>query len=325
MSIVKFTTPVHLTKSDINISHEIPVLLIGSCFAQNIGTLLKTDKFDVSINANGIIYNPISIVNALHRIIKNDIYTEEVLTFYNKWVSFAHHGSFSSANKEDVLANINQSLHNAHQTLKKANALIITFGSAWVYEHDDFGIVANCHKLPAKKFNKRLLTVEEIVTAYTKLIKAIDPKINIVFTVSPVRHIKDGLHENNLSKSVLHLAVKNITEQHKNCSYFPAYEIVTDELRDYRFYKDDLVHPTDMAINYVWEKFSAAYFDKDTTMLNEAIQHIVRAANHRPFQAESEAHQKFVKAFLFTIDKINEDFPFLDFSEEKEKLKCWKF
>ncbi len=324
MTAIKFTTPVPIPKSEFNIIHQDPVLLFGSCFTESIGQKLLENKFNININPNGIIYNPISVISALQRIIDGQLYTEnELLHFNGKWLSLNHHGSFSSLEKADCLNKINTSVTKAHEQLSKAKIVIITFGSAWVYEYKEKGIVANCHKIPAKEFTKRLLNVGEIVehfnTMFTAL-KTINPQIKIVLTISPVRHVGDGLHENNLSKSVLHLATDNIIKQNQNCSYFPAYELVIDELRDYRFFKDDLVHPSQMAVNYVWEKFCATFFDEDTMLLNEAIKKVRNAAHHNPFNAKSETHQKFVAALLETITKIQEDFPFLDFEEEKNLI-----
>jgi hypothetical protein len=318
---MKLSTSVTIPKSDITVAHEHPVLLIGSCFAQNIGEKLQQNKFNVTLNPNGIIYNPISIVIALKRIIKNESYTaSELHQTNNKWVSFNHHGSFSAFDREECLEQINTSLSETHEQLKLTKTIFITFGSAWVYEYADAGIVANCHKIPNKEFNKKLLSLKEILSAFNELQVSLK-YINVVFTVSPVRHTKDGLHENNLSKATLLLAINNLIKQNDNYHYFPAYELVIDELRDYRFYKDDLVHPSDLAINYVWEKFGEVYFDEDTKTLNEAIQKVQQAAHHKPFDFSSEAHQKFIKAMLETMDRINEDFPFLDFKEEKAVLK----
>ncbi len=317
---MKLSTPVNIDSADFNLTHQTSLLLIGSCFSQNIGAQLTKYKFTTTINPSGVIYNPISIANTLNRVLNNEAYTESHLTSANnQWISFDHHGRFSSPNKTECLNNINQELSAANSCLKNKTTLLITFGSAWVYEHPTHGIVANCHKIPAKEFTKRLLTVEEIVEQYTELVSKIDD--NIIFTVSPVRHSKDGLHENNLSKALLHLAIQSIVENNDNCSYFPAYEIVIDELRDYRFYKDDLIHPTDLAINYVWEKFGACYFSEETIELNKAIQKMAAAANHRPFDFNSEAHQKFIQGYVVAIKNIQKDFPFLNFEKELRQLK----
>ena len=321
MNAIQFTTPVNFPKAAFQLHHQTPILLIGSCFTVSIGQKLLTNKFDVSLNPNGIIYNPISVFNTLQRIINNQLYTEnELLQVNGKWVSLDYHGSFSSFNKKECLSNINQSLTQAHQKLLTAKTIIITFGSAWVYNYANKKIVANCHKIPAKEFKKRLLTVKEILAAFDT-IKAVTEHLNILFTISPVRHINDGLHENNLSKAVLHLAINNLVVQNKNCSYFPAYEIVIDELRDYRFFKDDLIHPTELAVNYVWKKFVHCFFDDNTKMLITEIEKIKAATNHRPFNFDSETHQKFIKKQIQLMDKLSTQFPFLDFEEEKVNFK----
>lgn len=321
MESIKFTTPVTIPKADFTIAHQTPILLIGSCFTVSVGQKLLDNKFDVTINPNGIIYNPISVFNALQRIIDNQLYTEnELLQINDKWISFNHHGNFSSDNKVECLNNINSSLNQAHQKLVTAKVVVITFGSAWVYEYASKGIVANCHKIPAKEFKKRLLTVKEILAAFEPIKTALK-SVSIIFTISPVRHINDGLHENNLSKSALHLAINNLVEQNKNCSYFPAYEIVIDELRDYRFFKDDLVHPTELAVNYVWEKFVDCFFDTDTKQLITAIEKIKTATHHRPFNFASENHQNFIKKQIQLMDKLSTQFPFLDFEKEKAEIK----
>jgi hypothetical protein len=317
---MKLATSVTIPKSDITVAHEQAVLLIGSCFAQNMGNKLQQNKFNVTLNPNGIIYNPSSIVNALKRIVKNESYAaSELHQTNNKWISFNHHGSFSSFNKEECLAQINTSLNEAHQQLKQTKTLFVTFGSAWIYEYPKIGIVANCHKIPNKEFNKRLLSVKEILGAFNELQENLK-NINVVFTLSPVRHVKDGLHENNLSKATLHLAINNMVEQNDNYHYFPAYELVIDELRDYRFYKDDLVHPTDLAINYVWEKFGACYFNDESQQINIAINKIQSALTHKPFNPESEKHQQFIAKQVQLMDIISKQYPFLDFMHEKKSL-----
>ncbi|MCO6500795.1 MAG: GSCFA domain-containing protein [Vicingus serpentipes] len=320
-----FFTRVVLPKKTVVVNYESSVFMIGSCFAQQIGEKLNAAKFDISINPNGIIYNPIAIANNLKRVLQNDQYSEKSLFhFDNKWVSFNHHGSFSSYDKEKGLERMNSSISSSHQHIKKSKVIFITFGSAWVYEHSEFGIVANCHKLPGKEFIKRLLSVKEVLDVYQDLIdafKRFNPTIEIVFTVSPVRHIKDGLHENSLSKSVLHLVIKNLVEQYNHCHYFPAYEIVVDELRDYRFFKDDLVHPTGKAINYVWGKFMEVYCDESTQKLIEEVNKIQQAVQHRPFDYSSEKHQQFIQKQIHQMDELTKKYPFLDFTKEKEKLQ----
>lgn len=321
---MKFSIPVVIPSAKKLIDYKDSLLILGSCFAENIGEKLTSNKFNTVVNPFGIIYNPISIANSLTHILNKSNFKEDDLLFFNdKWLSLQHHGSYSNSNKTECLQTINQSISSSNKQLKQANYLFVTFGSAWVYEHEKHGLVANCHKIPAKHFTKRLLKVEEIVAAYASLIKNVkssNSDIKIVFTVSPVRHAKDGLWENNLSKAVLHLSIKEITENFDNCIYFPAYEIVMDELRDYRFFKDDLVHPTDLAVNYVWEKFSMSYFSKETIALMGNIQKIKQAATHKPFDFNSEKHQQFIKNQLTIIQELTTQFPNLNFEEEKELL-----
>jgi len=298
--------------------------MLGSCFAQNIGEQLSENKFDININPNGIIFNPISVINSLKRIINNEAYIADELIEYNeKWMSLAHHSSFDSFEKEACLTQINNALEISYKHIKKSKTIFITFGSAWVYEYVNFGIVANCHKIPNKQFTKRLLSVKEILIAFDA-IKTDLKGFDVVFTISPVRHVKDGLHENNLSKSTLLLAVNNLVEQHKNYHYFPAYELVIDELRDYRFYKDDLVHPTNKAVNYVWEKFRECYFSESTKNIITEIRQLKIAANHKPFNFESEEHQQFIVKQLELMENLSKKYVFLDFKAEVEQISTSK-
>jgi hypothetical protein len=315
---MKLSTPVNIPENPFKIKHEDSISLMGSCFAESIGEKLKHHKFNVFNNPFGIIYNPFSLAKSVSRVIANNIYSEDDISYFNnKWLSLDHHGSFSKLDKNECLTTINDSIQTAHEKLKESKTLFITFGSAWVYEYGEFGIVANCHKMPSQEFNKRLLSVKEIISCYENLIeelKSFNPELKIVFTVSPVRHVKDGVHENNLSKSTLHLAVHQLVLQHKNCSYFPAYEIIVDELRDYRYYKDDLVHPTSMAINYVWEHFSTCYFNKETQQLNTEIGKIQSALSHKPFNTASEEYKNFVSQTTEKIAILTSSHPYINFN-----------
>ena len=320
-----FFTKVQLTKSEITIEHNKPILLLGSCFAQNMGEKLNENKFQVTINPFGIIYHPIAVFNSLKRILKIQKYkAEELHQHEDNWLSFDHHSSFSSFNKEACLLKINESIEKAHHQILTTKTIFITLGSSWVYEYNNVGIVANCHKIPNKNFEKRLLSVKEIIADFEDVldeVKILNLNINFVFTVSPVRHVKDGLYENNLSKSTLHLAINNIVSQNENCYYFPAYELVIDELRDYRFYKDDLVHPTTMAVNYVWQKLLECYCNNTTSQLIEQLSKIKQAVHHKPFNFESATHQKFITKQLAWMDKLTQQYPFLNFENEKQKIK----
>lgn len=320
MNNQSFFSKVVVPKTKITIKHQESVLLIGSCFAQNIGEKLMDNKFNSVINPFGIIYNPLSIVKSLKRIVTQQKYTEgELYEYDSKFLSFDHHGSFSAISKEESLSKINEELTVAFKSVKSTKTIFITFGSAWVYEFPNRGIVANCHKIPNKQFKKRLLSVKEIIAAFDS-IKSVLKKFNVVFTVSPVRHVKDGLHENNLSKATLHLVIKTLAEQNENYHYFPAYELIIDELRDYRFFKDDLVHPTDLAINYVWDKFLGTYCNEKTLLLVSEIQKIKTAVSHKPFNFKSEAHQQFIAKQVELMDELSKQHLFLDFKQERKKI-----
>ena len=305
------------TKSTVNLSHQEAILLLGSCFTENIGEKLIKAKFKVNSNPFGIIYNPISIANSLTRIQKKQLYTEqEISSQQGKFFSFDHHGSFSSFSQAECLDKINNEIIGAHQHLLETKIVVVTLGTAWVYETiENNKLVANCHKLPSKNFKKRFLSVDEILHVWNPIIEQLK-NVNFIFTISPVRHINDGLHENNISKSVLHLATHQLIQQNNNCHYFGAYEMVIDELRDYRFYNQDMIHPSNQAIDYVWDKFAGTYFNKETQQLNQRIEKLQQAVYHRPFNFESEAHQKFVKEQIHQMELLCTEFPFLNFEEE---------
>ena len=321
---MNLSTPVIIKKSAFSIAHHRPVFLIGSCFTTHIGNKLTDSKLDAFINPTGIVFNPISVVGALKSVFNQQAFTGSHLNHHqDKWFSFQHHSSFSSFNKEACLTKINTKINAAHLHLKKSHTIFITLGSAWVYEYKDVGIVANCHKIPHQQFTKRLLSVKEILSAFSTIQTLLKP-YNVVFTVSPVRHIKEGLHENNLSKSTLLLAINNLVEQQHNYHYFPAYELIIDELRDYRFYKDDMVHPTHLAVDFVWEKLMDCYFEEATKELVATLQKIKLAVNHIPFNFESEAHQQFVKKQVNLMNDLSKKYDFLDFEAEIKQINTPK-
>lgn len=303
------------------ISHTDTVLMMGSCFAENIGEKLRENKFNCLVNPNGILFNPISIAFALESYINKPAIKEQDIVYSNSmFCSLNHHGSYSNSDKGKLLDTIHDSIQNATEKLKKAEYLIITFGSSNVFRYKNTGqIVANCHKLAQNQFTKEQLQPDLIIETYNTLInklKAINPKINILFTVSPVKYLRDGLIENNLSKAVLIYSIHQIIKSNTNCIYFPAYEIVNDDLRDYRFYKEDMAHPTEQAINYVWEQFSNSYFTEQTKQLNEKILGINLAAAHRPFHSDAEAHHLFKNNYLQKCIDLKKEFPFLALENE---------
>ncbi|MEN8119764.1 MAG: GSCFA domain-containing protein [Bacteroidota bacterium] len=317
-----FRTEIFPEKSPFFIDYHKKVVFMGSCFTENIGNKLLENKLPALVNPFGVLYNPESVMKAIEVIIAKKTFTDEDLNFENdKWFSFDHHSSFSSHNKEEVSEKINAEIDKAHNYLKEAQSLFITFGTSWYFrliENDE--IVANCHKLPAKLFKRELLNVNEIVSSWGQLIKKIkefNPDLKIVFTVSPIRHWKDGAIGNQLSKSVLIVAIHEILKEHKHTSYFPSYELMMDDLRDYRFYDDDFLHPNSQAINYIWDKFTATFIDDSTIQISKQAEKIVKSVNHKPFHPKTNSYKKFLEVNLEKIKQLNLKYPFIDFTKEK--------
>lgn len=306
------------------VTHAGRILLMGSCFAENIGKQLEHAKFQLDLNPFGILYNPFSLSAALVEILEGKNYQEADLFCYKDlWHSPMHHGSFSASTANETLENINSRLQHAHQSIQELDWLMLTFGTAYVYEQKETGrVVSNCHKLPENRFTRRLLSVEEIVSEYTSLIASMtarNPNLKILFTVSPIRHIRDGMHANQLSKSTLLLAIDRLQQQFpKQVFYFPSYEIVLDELRDYRFYADDMLHPSPLAVRYLWNRFSETFFSTETQEIIMAAEDINKDLSHKPFHPESEAYQRFLGQIVLKIKRLNGKYPYLDFQKETE-------
>ncbi|NPA68333.1 MAG: GSCFA domain-containing protein [Chlorobi bacterium] len=329
MSDLKFRTVFVPEKFDFDISYDSKMLFAGSCFTENIGRKLEELKFDVLVNPFGIVYNPVSLSESLGMICDKKKFTAEDLFFYNGyWHSFSHHGSFSGPDRQKTLDLINSELKKAHDFLKDADLLFLTFGSAWVYYSvDSKNIVANCHKLPGNNFIKELLAVKDIEISLNKTlekIKKINKSIKIIFTVSPVRHLKDGFSENFLSKSILRVAINNIMNNNGNIFYFPAYELINDDLRDYRFYDKDMVHPSSVAEEYIFNFFEKSFFSEETRLIKKEAEKIISARNHRVFDSENILTLKFADAALKKIKDITQKYPFLNFDEEVIYFKSFK-
>ncbi len=311
-----FRTTLKPKKSSFTINHEQEILMYGSCFSQNIGLKLLDHQFRVNINPHGVLFNPLSIAQGLNDVITRKEYT---LSDLNKkddvYFSYHHHSSFSGINDEEVLISINQKIKEAHKKLPYTSTLIITFGTAWVFEKsEDQKVVANCHKVPATNFNKRLLTILEITNEYKELIKKIEnisSNIQVLFTVSPVRHIKNGIIEDKRSKSILLESIHQLVEEHDHCSYFPSYEIVMDDLRDYRFYESDMLHPTQQAVDYIWRFFADTHFTEQTILINKQIFSLKKSLAHKSLIKGTKANQEFSRK---TIQKVN------DFNEANNQL-----
>lgn len=322
-----FFTHLKLPASAIKIAHQDCILLLGSCFTESIGSLLSEHKFQTDINPFGVLYNPLSISTAIDSLLNPTVKTEKEL-FYHEGLyhCFTHHSSFSADSAENCLKNINNRTDIAAKNLENANRLFITFGTACVYRLKRTGeIVANCHKLPANQFNHSRLSVSDIVNVWNRLLSSLferNKELKIIFTVSPIRHWKDGAHENQLSKSTLLLAIEQIQKQYpEQISYFPAYELMMDELRDYRFYAEDMCHPSITAIQYIWKRFIETHTSHSTQQLVQEVESILKSANHKPFNPESEPYKQFVTQTLLKIERLTQKRPYLCFGKEIEMLK----
>lgn len=324
---MNFRTQVELPEQETEIRHSDRMMLFGSCFAENIGKMLLENKFRCDVNPFGILYNPLSVSEAIRRILSGSTYrADELFESGGKWHSFMHHSIFSGASAEECLGHINSRLEQASAAFPRLDWLVITWGTAWVYIRKETGtVVGNCHKQPDRLFERRLLTVEAIVGTYADLlaeVRKINPTIKVLFTVSPIRHVKDGMHGNQISKSVLLLAVDALRHQCRDCYYFPSYEIMMDELRDYRFYADDMVHPSQMAVGYLWECFDKTYFGTATRQAIKAWEEIKKALGHKPFDAHSDAYRKFLTQIVLKIDQLKEKFPYFDLQKESEECQA---
>lgn len=283
---MQFRTQIKIPESDFKITHQDKILMLGSCFSKNIGERLVNLKFNTLINPYGILFNPISVYNSLNEIIDNKKYTQNDLGFHDGlYYSFNHHGRFKNSDIDITLKNINTEIQEAYNQLQNLDYLVITFGTSWAYQYKKARrIVANCHKIPNYEFEKIFISKEEIINSfnntYSKL-KSIVPNLKILFTISPVRHWKDGVTQNQISKGNLFLTINEMILNNSNCYYFPAYEIVMDELRDYRFYKEDMLHPNKLAIDYIWDKFSEVYFSEETKNINSNFNKLNKLAFHR--------------------------------------------
>ena len=302
------------------INHSQLLFLAGSCFTEQIGSKLAAHKFEIIDNPNGILFNPISISKSIISYIENKRYKDDELFYQNElWGSWEHHTRFSSVSKEECLHKINGSQEAAHSFLKKADWIFLTLGSAFIYELENGQVVANCHKVPTDKFKKRLLSSEEVRAVLDDLIqqlKHFNPALKIIFTISPVRHLRDGFVENNRSKATLINVVHQLVDKTEGLFYFPAYELIIDDLRDYRFFAEDMAHPNYAATNYVWEKFIATCIDEPSQQLMKEINSINAARHHKAFNPTSEAHKKFLKTNLEKVQMLQAEHPYINFEKE---------
>lgn len=318
---MELRTTFNIKPSPYKITYNDSVIFIGSCFASSIGFQMDMGKIPVMINPAGAVFNPVSVCNTLDLITAGKEFIQDDLYCHNgNWLSFYHYTDFSSDDPVKVLEKINSKSKETSDFLKKSRFLFITFGTARIYRWKKTGlIVSNCHKIPSTQFSSELLSVNEIITLWTRQLDrllSLFPQLKIVFTISPVRHWKDGAHGNQLSKSVLFLAVEELLSHSSHPQYFPAYELVMDDLRDYRFYDDDMLHPSSAAINYIWNAFTGSYFDNKTMNIWNEVVKITKACSHR-FNTDSTSKKKsFAEQMLKKISEIEINVPAVNLSFE---------
>ena len=309
---MKFRTEIEPLATDLRIGYRNRILALGSCFASHMADRLAAAKFHVVKNPSGILFNPLSIAEAIRSYAAAQPVTRQELGFDGElWYHFDFHGDFSAPTADEALQRMNRARQAGAEALRTADRVILTLGTAWVYEHDGH-VVANCHRRPAAEFSRRRLTVDEVVTCLTEIIEGPLAGKRTLLTVSPVRHLGDGLPGNAASKATLRLAAEILKERLPQAVYFPAFEILLDDLRDYRFYADDLVHPAQQAIAYLWERFTEALLDDEARRLLPEVEAIVAAAAHRPRNPRSEAHRAFCRRQLERIATL----PGIDFQPE---------
>jgi hypothetical protein len=313
----EFRTVVDIDKFNFSIDAGSEVLLLGSCFSDNIGARFVNSRLKATVNPFGVVYNPYSVAKLLERALDRKLCRENELMQRNElWHHFDFHGSFSDQDKTKVFENINKTIEETHEILKSANVLILTFGSSFVYERTDTSeIVANCHKFPANFFFRYRLDPDEIAAIYKELMVAIrmlNPGVKFIFTVSPVRHWKDGAHSNQLSKSVLFLAIDKLVEWFDGARYFPAYEIVMDELRDYRFYDPKMFNPSPQAVDYIWLRFSETVLSSRAGKFIALSSKIAKARNHRLGNVSIQESEIFLEKSLRLVENVQNQFPETD-------------
>lgn len=310
-------TLVDIEKPDFSLDYHSRLMLVGSCFAENIGNKLMENRFSVDCNPCGIVYNPESVAQVLGRLIEErEMVADDLIWHEGKWVSWEHHGSFSSPERESCLEKMNSRIHRGAEQLRKADLLLITFGTSWVYRYLHSGrVVANCHRFPESDFERFRLSVPEVVGLYDRVLEQlerINPGLRVLFTVSPIRHWKDGAHGNQVSKSVLLLAIDELVKHWKRAYYFPSYEIVLDELRDYRFYAEDMLHISEAAVEYIWTRFKDTFLSAEALQVMRQVEKINKGINHRPFDPESETYLAFRRKLQEELKQLGSKYPLLN-------------
>ena len=317
---MNFTTKIPISKSSFPIDYSSKILSLGSCFAVNMAEKFDYFKFQNTCNPFGILFHPLAIEKIISKAINLDFFTEEDIFFYNKrWHCFDIHSDLSNSNKEEFLHILNEFVKSTNNQITEASHIIITYGTSWVYRNKQTEkVVANCHKVTQNQFDKEILsvaTIEKSIQNTIDLIEKVNPKCAIIFTVSPVRHIKDGFVENQRSKSNLISALYSVLKVPSLGvrGLFPSYEIMMDELRDYRFYAEDMLHPAQVAIGYIWERFSETNISENVFPTMEAVETIQKGLSHHAFNPNSESHLKFLNQLELKINKLKSEFPFMNF------------
>ena len=324
--MINYCTYVNIPRPAFEVSYRDRLMFVGSCFADQIGTRMKEHGWDACVNPYGVLYNPSSIAAGCERLLQPEPFTENDLFEYDgMFHSFKHHSQFSGGSAAEALTKMNDALSDATSYLSAISFLFITFGTASVYcLKSDGRTLANCHKAPASRFDRELLTVNQIVDEWSVLlekIRLVNASLRVIFTVSPIRHWKDGAHANQISKSVLLLAEQALTEQYSGwTTYFPAYELMMDELRDYRFYADDMLHPSMTAMDYIWERFLETYMDEGAKEDVKEVQAIRRNIQHRPFNPSSDAYKRFLQQTLITLKRLQEKKPYICMANEEKEI-----
>jgi len=318
-----FRTPVTPEPSIEKIELRNSLLLSGSCFSEHIGQKLSEYKFDNLTNSFGVIYNPVSICKLLvNAILEKPVDEQLIIKNQGIYRHYDFHSDISALNIKELLSQIDEAYKYTKIYLLKSEWIIMTFGTSIVYHHKKLkDIVSNCHKVPAREFDKKWIQPDDILSAFTTFydtLKKVNEHFNIILTVSPVRHIKDSLQTNSISKSILRYACHTLSETYENVQYFPSYEIMLDDLRDYRFYEADMLHPNASAIEYIWDKFQQCYFDSKTNEFIQEWKKIRNALLHRPFHPASKDHQQFIKNTIKQLKKFSQQ---VDISKELKNLE----
>ncbi len=316
---MKLRTEIDIEQFNEKIDYSSRIFTIGSCFAQRIGAAMSRAKFRSTVNPTGTLFNPMSVCSSIERLSTKRFVAEEELREGDLgWYHLDFHSSLSAPTKHQTLQQINHAIERGHEAIRSADWVVITLGTSWVYRSIESGeLVANCHKLPARYFRRERISVAEIVERLSKTIDNHLNNKNVILTVSPIRHIADGLSENSLSKATLRLAIDELEHTYNNIVYFPSYEILIDDLRDYRFYAQDMVHPSDVAVEYIWELFCEAALSSKAKELMPRVMKVVKAREHRPINPTSDAHKLLCQAQLRAIDQLSQ----VDMSEEKRYFK----